>query len=191
MNSGKDILRYSKNHCSYYFRRVTANMKRLLPFLFLIISCTHTNAQVESKAFDRTLQRMLAFDVPTVSVPQLAKEGTHTVTLLDARERKEFDVSHLKNARWVGYDDFNMQRVAGIDKKTPIVIYCSIGYRSEKIGEKLKAAGFSNIRNLYGSIFEWKNQGNPVYDNAGKPTERVHAFNRIWGVWLNEGEKVY
>ena len=57
--------------------------------------------------------------------------------------------------------------------------------------EKLKAAGYRNVRNLYGSIFEWVNQDNPVVDNQGKPTQKVHAYSRTWGVWLNKGEKVY
>lgn len=134
---------------------------------------------------------MLTNEIPTVSVPQLVKEAPQKLTLLDAREKAEYNVSHLKNARWIGYDDFNIQRVSGISKNAPIVVYCSIGVRSEKIGKQLKDAGYTNVRNLYGSIFEWVNQGNPVYDNAGKPTKKVHAYNRVWGVWLNEGEKVY
>ncbi|RYF52680.1 MAG: rhodanese-like domain-containing protein, partial [Cytophagaceae bacterium] len=35
------------------------------------------------------------------------------------------------------------------------------------------------------------NQGNPVVDSTGKPTRRVHAYSRTWGIWLNRGEKVY
>lgn len=157
----------------------------------ILLSTANSTAQVESKSFDRLLNSMLSKEVPTVSVKQLSKENLKEITLLDARENKEYNVSHLKNARWIGYDDFNMQRVSGIQKDAPIVIYCSIGVRSEKIGKRLKDAGFTNVRNLYGSIFEWVNQKNPVYDNSGKRTNKVHAYNRVWGVWLNEGEKVY
>lgn len=159
----------------------------LFTFTNLTISC----AQVESKSFDRLLNSMLSKEVSTVSVGELSKENLNKLTLLDAREKKEYNVSHLKNARWVGYEDFNMQRVSGVPKDAPIVIYCSIGVRSEKLGIKLQQAGFTNVRNLYGSIFEWVNQDNPVYDNSGKRTNKVHAYNRVWGVWLNEGEKVY
>ena len=159
--------------------------------LLVFVNLTHGNAQVESKSFDRLLNSMLTKEVPTVSVGQLAKENLNRLVLLDAREKEEYNVSHLKNARWIGYDDFNMQRVSGIPKDSPIVIYCSIGVRSEKLGKRLLDAGFTNVRNLYGSIFEWVNQKNPVYDNAGKRTNKVHAYNRVWGVWLNHGEKVY
>ena len=66
-------------------------------------------------------------------------------------------------------------------------MYCSVGYRSEKVSEKLIKAG----SNMYGSIFEWVNQGRPVYDSDGVPTDRVHAFDETWGAWLLKGEKVF
>jgi hypothetical protein len=43
---------------------------------------------------------------------------------------------------------------------------------------------------MYGGIFEWVNNGYPIVNSAG-PTQRVHAFDRTWGVWLKKGEKVY
>ena len=52
-------------------------------------------------------------------------------------------------------------------------------------------AGYSNVKNLYGGIFEWKNEGHPVYDSEGKETEKVHAFSKHWGKLLKEGKKVY
>ncbi|TMU55522.1 rhodanese-like domain-containing protein [Flagellimonas algicola] len=112
---------------------------------------------------------------------------------LDAREREEFEVSHLKNAVWVGYDDFEIDRVSQIapDKKIPIVVYCSVGVRSEDVGEKLKLAGYTQIRNLYGGIFEWKNQGNPVYNTQNQPTDNVHPFSKYWGQLLTNADKVY
>jgi 3-mercaptopyruvate sulfurtransferase SseA len=66
-----------------------------------------------------------------------------------------------------------------------------VGYRSEKISEKLKQAGFKDVSNLYGGIFEWVNQGNPVVDENGKITDNIHAYSKTWGVWLNKGVKVY
>lgn len=69
-------------------------------------------------------------------------------------------------------------------------MYCSIGYRSEKIAKKLLENGYDNVSNLYGGIFEWANQGNKVYNDYGETT-KVHAFSRLWSVWLNKGEKVY
>tara|TARA_Y100000589_G_scaffold317298_1_gene343181 strand:+ start:112501 stop:112965 length:465 start_codon:yes stop_codon:yes gene_type:complete len=113
------------------------------------------------------------------------------VVILDAREQEEYNVSHLPGAIYVGYDDFEPEKLKHIDKSKTIVVYCSVGYRSEKIGEKLKALGYKNVFNLYGGIFDWKNKGFRVVDNQGKETEKVHPYNEKWGVWLTKGEKAY
>ncbi len=62
-----------------------------------------------------------------------------------------------------------MKVSAFIGEESKVVVYCSVGYRSEKIAEKLKAAGYKNVFNLYGGIFEWENQNLPVYDSNGEP----------------------
>ena len=164
-------------------------MRTLLLFLMLF-SWFKPNAQTNSKAYKVMLEGMYKHTVPTVSCSELKKEQ-HDVVLLDTRAKREYEVSHLPKARWVGYDEFDLKNIENLPKDTPIVVYCTVGVRSERIGEKLKAAGYRNVRNLYGSIFEWVNQDNPVVDNQGKPTQKVHAYSRTWGVWLNKGEKVY
>ena len=136
------------------------------------------------------LEGMYRHTVPAVSCSELKKEQ-NKVLLLDTRAKREYEVSHLPEARWVGYEEFDLKNVADLPKNTPIVVYCTVGVRSERVGEKLKAAGYQNVRNLYGSIFEWVNQGNTVVDTQGKPTLKVHAYSRAWGIWLNKGEKVY
>ena len=146
-------------------------------------------AQTMSRTYRTMLDALYQKTVPLVSVAKL-KEMPDAV-LLDTRSRAEYDVSHLPNARWVGYDEFDLKRVQGIPKDANVVLYCSVGYRSERVGEKLLAAGYRRVHNLDGSLFEWVNQGNAVVDRAGKPTQRVHAYNRMWGVWLKRGEKVY
>ncbi|MBC8047867.1 MAG: rhodanese-like domain-containing protein, partial [Fimbriimonadaceae bacterium] len=82
-------------------------------------------------------------------------------------------------------------RLGSISNDEKIVVYCSVGYRSEKITEKLIAAGYTNVSNLYGGIFEWMNQENNIVDANGELTNKIHAYSKIWGVWLSEGEKVY
>ena len=119
--------------------------------------------------------------------------GYEGAFLLDTREKKEFATSHLKDAKWVGYEDFDLSRVQSIvpNKKTPIVVYCSVGVRSEDIGEKLKKAGYSNVKNLYGGIFQWKNEGYPVFNSLQKETQKVHAYSKFWGELLTNAEKIY
>ncbi|MEO9662564.1 MAG: rhodanese-like domain-containing protein, partial [Maribacter dokdonensis] len=99
----------------------------------------------------------------------------------------------LKNAIWVGYKTFDEQKVLESlpDKTQPIIVYCSIGVRSEDIGEKLKELGYTKILNLYGGIFDWKNKGGQVFNDKEIPTDSVHAFSKHWGKLLQEGIKVY
>jgi rhodanese-related sulfurtransferase len=166
-------------------------MLRLVLTFFLIFSQLLGMSQVQKKSFDLLLRSMLKESVKTISVKELSTKDLAKYTLLDARELNEFQVSHLQNAKWIGYETFDTKKMAGIPKDQPIVIYCSIGVRSEKIGEKLMSMGYKNVQNLYGSIFEWVNQGNVVYDKNGKPTNKVHAYSKSWGIWLDKGEKVY
>ncbi|HKK75910.1 MAG TPA: rhodanese-like domain-containing protein [Saprospiraceae bacterium] len=139
-------------------------------------------------AFDDKITSLLRFNVPLISVEELAKRQD-SVLLLDAREKEEYKVSHIKGAKFVGYKNFREEALEDVPKDQEIVIYCSIGYRSEKMGERLEEMGYKNVRNLYGSIFEWVNQGKPVVDQNGNSTTTVHGYNKNWSQWL-DGSKV-
>jgi len=138
------------------------------------------------------LNRLNKEVIPYISVQELAMPKTQAV-ILDAREEIEYEVSHIKNSLFVGYDDFDLKIVKDRikDKHQKIVVYCSLGVRSEDIAERLKKAGYQNVFNLFGGIFEWKNQGFDVVDENEKETESVHAFSKEWGKWLTHGIKVY
>lgn len=165
--------------------------KTALALLLLTLATAAAYGQVQSSAYRLMLKKLLSHTVPEMQVQQLAAD-TSGVLLLDAREPKEFAVSHLTGALHVGYDDFKLTAMPdSLAKDRPIVVYCSVGYRSEKVAEQLRAAGYSQVSNLYGGIFEWVNQGNPVVDSRGSVTQRVHAYSRTWGVWLKKGKKVY
>ena len=79
----------------------------------------------------------------------------------------------------------------GISKDATIIVYCSVGYRSEKITKKLNKMGYKNVSNLYGGIFEWVNQGHKVYDDKNNNTLKVHTYNKRWSKWLRRGVKIY
>jgi len=132
--------------------------------------------------------------IPYISVEELKiQQNSSDFLLLDTREKKEFEVSTIKGAVYAGYNQFSIKQFSNFvtDKNQEIVVYCSLGIRSETIGEKLKKAGYTNVKNLYGGIFEWKNKGFPVIDAKGNKTEKVHAYSKQWGKWLLKGEKIY
>ena len=129
--------------------------------------------------------------VPYLSVEELRTAENYI--LLDSRELVEYNVSHIENAIQVGYDKFDPKKMSTIikDRSAKIVVYCSIGIRSEKIGEKLLKLGYKNVHNLYGGIFEWKNKDGKLVDNNDKETNKVHTFDKEWSQYLEKGTKIY
>lgn len=105
--------------------------------------------------------------------------------LIDTREKEEYDVSHLAGAIQMNPNEENFSALAALDKNTPIVVYCSVGYRSSKIAEKLTASGFTNVANLEGSIFTWANDGYPLA-KGNDAAATVHPYNKVWGMLLKK-----
>ncbi len=137
--------------------------------------------------FSKKIDGLISFTVPLMSVNELLNNKDKFI-IFDAREKAEFDVSHIPDAIYLGYSDFNVVRIKNIPKEKNIVIYCSIGYRSEKIGEKLLRLGYKNVYNLYGSIFEWANEKYPLVSSNGKTTYTVHSYNKSWSKWVTNEE---
>jgi rhodanese-related sulfurtransferase len=142
-------------------------------------------SMVENPEFDRELRRLLRFTVPVVSVDQL-RAVRDDVILLDTRSRAEFDVSRIAGARFVGYDEFAPQAVSDIPREATIVLYCSVGHRSEGIGRRLKDLGYRDVHNLYGSIFEWVNRGYPIVDSEGNRVHKLHTYDAQWSQWVTD-----
>ena len=78
-----------------------------------------------------------------------------------------------------------------MNKSSIIIVYCSIGYRSEKVGEFLQSNGFQSVYNLFGGIFDWINKGFPVVDHQEQPINQVHGYSKEWGQWVNRAKVVY
>lgn len=104
-------------------------------------------------------------------------------TLLDARTQAEYQLSHIQQAERIDPYYPNLEALT-LSKDMPIVVYCSVGYRSARIAQQLQQAGFSHVYNLEGSIFQWANEKRPLY-KYNSPTTKVHLYNKLWGQLLN------
>lgn len=156
--------------------------------LVLWIRNIQAPTHVSDKAYDLLLSTLLSHSVPEISVDGLASAHFH---ILDARSPREFAVSHIPGATWVGDDEFSVDRLASIDLQAPIAVYCSVGYRSERIAVQLHRRGYPNVVNVYGGIFEWINMGHPVVTSDGTETDAIHAYSKLWGIWLTRGRRIY
>lgn len=162
-------------------------MRKLLILFSLLLSFLG-NSQETIQELLKTYNKE---NVPYISVQELAMPKTEAV-LLDSRELIEFETSHIQNAIHVGYNEFKIETVINqiTDKTTTIVVYCSLGIRSEDIGEQLKKAGYNNVYNLFGGIFEWRNNDFKIFNDEGE-TDDVHAYSKEWSQWLLKGNKIY
>jgi rhodanese-related sulfurtransferase len=133
----------------------------------------------QDPSFNEVADQMAGNEVPCVFPESLPPNAV----LLDAREKEEFDMSHLEGAIHVGYEDAHLNVVSDFPDDTAMVVYCAVGYRSERIAKRLRREGFTRVYNLWGGIFNWYNKGYVVYDAHG-PTRNIHPYNNKWGKWL-------
>ena len=142
---------------------------------------------LQNPDFDYHLNRILRFDVPVISVDSFYKNKSNFF-ILDTRGPEEYKVSHIQDAHFMDYKKPDYTVLDGISPDTPIAIYCSVGHRSEKIGEHLQKMGFTQVFNLYGSIFEWVNHGHQIVNTEENPTDTLHTYNKRWSKYVYNPE---
>jgi rhodanese-related sulfurtransferase len=151
---------------------------KILCYIVLFLGATTSLAQ---QTIEEVLLRYNTQSIPYIYAEKLVNiQNDSTLVVLDTREEKEYQVSHIKGALYAGYKS----------KDTQVIVYCSLGVRSEDIAQELEKAGYTNIKNLYGGIFNWKNNNLPLVNANQKPTDSVHVYSKQWGKWLTNGVKV-
>ncbi len=159
--------------------------------IFFIVGSSSLSA-CGQRSFDQKLESMYRHSVPLIKPAALdSLQRQRPVLLLDTRTPEEYAVSHLPNARFVDYDNFEVTEISDIARDAEVVVYCAVGYRSERVGEALQETGYEHVQNLYGGIFAWKNAGKVVVNQKGQPTDSVHTYNRNWSKWLERGIKIW
>jgi rhodanese-related sulfurtransferase len=175
-------------------RRSRGSRAWLGPFLVIVVVPILIGAAVvliagRGVAFE-VVRRVTAHkfpDVQWIDRADLARwredPGRTQPLVLDARTLPEYQVSHLRDAVFINPSRPSLRPLKGLAKNDPIVVYCSVGYRSARVAHWLAGQGYTNVRNLAGSIFQWANEGRPVFrDN--RPTTEVHPYDQRWGLLL-------
>jgi len=195
-----DIVQKSLQYLSHYFLRLKTSpylarrsystplfMKSSLIFLMFLSGLFSSEAQ----SIDALLEKYNTRSVPYITVQELKMDASEFL-ILDTRKKEEYDISHIPNAVWVSEKvTDSTYAFAKAYKDKPVAVYCSVGIRSERYGEQLKKRGFTDVRNVYGSIFAWKDAGYEVVDASQKVTDSVHVFSKVWGKYLKTGTKVF
>ena len=130
-------------------------------------------------------------DVKWIGTKDLAKwredPARPQPVLLDARTEAEYEVSQLRGAKRMDPYRPGLAGLTRFPKDTPIVVYSPAGYRGARVASWLAEQGYPNVQNLGSGLFQWANEGRPVFQ-GDQPAEVVHPYDGRWGWgWLLEG----
>ena len=100
--------------------------------------------------------------IPEISPAELAarlRRGDD-VDLIDVREKHEWDVVHIDQARLVPLATLP-SAYASLDPERDVIVHCKSGGRSANAVRQLRAAGFRRVWNLTGGIQRWTRDVDP------------------------------
>lgn len=117
------------------------------------------------------------------AIERIAAEA---VLVLDVRERAEYDVSHVPEARWISMATLEQDGLpADWPRDRAVLTYCTIGYRSGVAARVLADQGI-DARSIVGGILALAADGQPLTDETG-PTRRVHTWKKSFAWMLPRG----
>jgi molybdopterin/thiamine biosynthesis adenylyltransferase/rhodanese-related sulfurtransferase len=97
--------------------------------------------------------------IPEVTAAQVAADK-HSRTLIDVRERNEFEEGHIPGALHLSKGFIEIQVEDRVPAKdTPITLYCAAGVRSLLAARALHELGYSDVRSMSGGFNGWKQAG--------------------------------
>lgn len=135
------------------------------------------------------MYKKYAVDFPSVAEisPADARSlaGSPDTVFVDVRTEEEQRVSRIPGALSLDFFMENIERY----RKSRVIGYCTIGYRSGKFAEKMKEKGLT-VENLAAGILGWAFEGGELVNDQG-PTKDIHVYGRKWnhvpagykGVW--------
>ena len=172
-----------KTREAFFFKFLLLLIGILFSYACLAVDFTGIKKNLKNKYSEITMT-----DVSPL-YDELSKNKTAYI-LLDARTPKEYAVSHIYQAHNSPNIEEALEILQGQSKEAPIVVYCSLGYRSAELVIELQEKGYSNVQNLAGSLFEWVDKDYPVYQGTSE-VKKVHPYNLWWGRHLRQDYRSY
>jgi thioredoxin len=130
-------------------------------YILLLSSCTaQTKTSLPADEFEKAIDR-------------------DSVQILDVRTPGEYASGHIKNtllANWNDTKEFD-RRIAFVDKKKPVYVYCLAGGRSAEAAEKMRGLGYENVYELKGGMNAWKAANKPVEGASTAKQMTLEEFN--------------
>jgi rhodanese-related sulfurtransferase len=111
---------------------------------------------------------MAAPTVQPQDVYRLRREG-RPLHIIDVRTPAEYEAVHAEGAHLVPLDALDPQALMSARQADePLYLICKSGGRAAKAGERLDAAGFTNVFNIEGGTTAWPQAGLPVVRGCTK-----------------------
>lgn len=139
----------------------------------------------------------------TQALADLLEAHPNELVLLDVRGPPEYLVSRLHGSA-IRLDDSNsdlgeIKQLLANKPNATVVCYCSIGFRSSKLAQRLVDSNefpTNKIYNLKGGLFQWANENRPLvkvdedtYEVV--PATGAHPYNAAFGQMLEAKYHVY
>lgn len=159
-----------------------AYLKYIIPVVLILL--TLVGYQVYRRGFFTFLNNANLERVDANEAAKMLSKGA--ITILDVRDENEFDVSHLTGA--LRYEE---ELLEGLDPNAPVLVYCTVGLRSNKLAQTLREQGFNEIIELQDGLIGWSNAQLPLVNSSNKITDSIHVYNQYFGRLLKEGTPVY
>ena len=106
-------------------------------------------------------------------------EPSDPTSVLDVREKYEWDEGHIPGARHVprGYLELRVENAVP-NKDAPILLYCAGGTRSLLAAQTLQQMGYTDVKHLRGGFTAWKDAGQPFTVPRALTSEQTHRYSR-------------
>jgi rhodanese-related sulfurtransferase len=150
-------------------------MFKLILALTLAITTSFANADNKAIVIDEMAGYLDFVDYGggVIFAEQIPEEEYQKMFIIDARDKGQFDKSHIPGAVNIEWRQA-LSRRNEIPKNKPVLIYCNTGSLSAQAGFALRMAGFDNLRILQGGFEEWKAKGGLKANQRAASQVRSH-----------------
>ncbi len=127
--------------------------QKYILFFLLIVSVAACQREVISwQAINTEIAEKFS-DVEHISIEQFLEkqEKDDDLLIVDVREPEEYAVSYILGAQ--NMTDPQVIGKLALESEKDVVVYCSVGYRSALMVQKLQNLGVGEVSSLRGSIF--------------------------------------
>lgn len=161
---------------------------RAIPWMLAMIPSVARGVRLDDLEKIKSLTRAAFPAVKQATTGDLAdwmEESRNSILIVDVRSSQEYAVSHLRNA--VNLRNFRdvAQSLSNL-QPSRAVLYCSVGFRSSWLANQFSGQTREKICNLEGSIFQWANEGRPMFRDQVQVT-KVHPYSERWKGLLRAG----